>query len=138
MRSAGTIGRGANAGPPAGKGREGPVPDPADRRHRQRLPLPGTLTGSMGLESIRVLNLSSMGAMIEHLNRLTPGQPCRLGLRLAGRDLDLSASVVWSALDRIEEGPEGERECYRSGLFFADLPEGVGTHLQQYLTTLGR
>ncbi len=110
----------------------------ADRRKRGRVNLQGTLRGTLGLGGeVRVINLSLGGAMIEHGEGLSPGQPCVLGLRLAGLDLRLRARVAWSRVHRASRSLGGESEVrFRSGLQFAELPEGAEVHLRHYLAGL--
>lgn len=110
----------------------------ADRRKRGRVNLQGALCGTLGLSAeVRVINLSLGGAMIEHRERLSPDQPCLLGLRLAGLDLRLRARVVWSRAHSAGRTLGGESEVsFRSGLQFTELPEGAEVHLRQYLARL--
>lgn len=116
----------------------GAMGEASNRRQRLRLNLPATLRGSMGLSGdLRVINLTPDGAMIEHGERLFQGQPCVLGLRLAGVNLRLRARVVWSQIYRVQSSPTGEEEIrFRSGLHFPDLPGGAEAHLRHYLGKL--
>jgi hypothetical protein len=92
----------------------------------------------MGLAGdIRVINLSASGAMIEHLDRLAPGQPCVLTVPLAGVELRLRARVAWCQVHSVQNLPNGNGEIrFRSGLHFSDLPEDSASHLHHYLARL--
>ena len=109
-----------------------------DRRRRIRVNLPANLRASMGLAAdVRVLNLSPGGAMIEHLDRLAPGQIYMLTLRLGGVDLRLRSRVVWCQVHGLPNPPTGEGEiCFRSGLKLSNIPEGAEVHIRHHLATL--
>ena len=112
--------------------------DGFDRRRNCRVNIPGTLRGSIGLVGVRVINLSPTGTLIEHRERLSPGQTSIFGLRLAGVDLRLPARVAWCRVHSVLSVPGGEGELrYRSGLHFSDLPQGAEAHLREYLASLG-
>ncbi len=110
----------------------------ANRRQRLRLAVPERLPGSVNLRTeVRVLNLSSDGAMIEHSERLFPGRTCTLFLQLPGNQVRLETQVVWSQVTRIQRDapPEGGLR-FRSGLHFGNLPEAAEAQLRDYLAML--
>ncbi len=109
-----------------------------DRRRYPRVKLPNGMAGSLGLPSdVRLMDLSPAGAMIEHMDRLSPGGTCVLGVRLGGVDLRLRTRIAWSRVHSAGKDPSGEGELrFRSGLQFLDFPERAETHIRHYLATL--
>jgi|SRR3990172_4468143 len=94
-----------------------------DRRQHTRVKIPGGLLGSVGGgDEVSVIDLSRGGAMIEHTERLAPGETRVLTLSLIARDFHLPARVVWSHPYRGETSPPVQpRVAFRSGLCFTEL-----------------
>ncbi len=107
----------------------------AYRRRRVRVNLPASLEVSEGVRNdVRVINLSPVGAMIEHAVCLSPGESCFLSVRLAGADLCVQARVVWSRVHGSSESPgEAGMPLFRSGLQFRDVSEEAKDQMAQYL-----
>lgn len=106
-----------------------------ERRH-VRTSLTKVLRGSVGLRTdARVINLSPVGAMIEHTNRLAPGGKYVFFMQLLGMDLRVGARIAWTQVAGL--GPGAERTLrYRSGLHFLVLPEAAEVYLKYYLGSL--
>jgi hypothetical protein len=96
------------------------MPEYEKRRQAPRIVIPGRLEArAQATLSVRLLDLSTGGARIEHLNLLRPGSPCRLELPPALGAPTVSAQVVWSRVLGAEPSPDGERRIrYQSGLTF--------------------
>ncbi len=111
---------------------------PSPQRRRERVVLPGTLEGSIGIEGrVRIINLSPTGAMIEHAGRLYPSQNCVIGMRLSGAELRLRAQVVWSQVHSANGRLPGEGAIqFRSGLHFPNLPESTEAKILEFLAAL--
>lgn len=120
------------------EGLGGQIVRPKRRRRSGRVNLPAVLQGSVDVRyDVTVINLSASGAMIEHSERLSPGQTCSLFVLLPGVDLRLRAQLVWSQVNQIHRVPQGKGNIrFRSGLHFPNLAEGEAAHLRQYLATL--
>jgi hypothetical protein len=92
------------------------------QRRTPRFAVPGHLTlRARGTREVRLLDLSTGGARIEHLDGLRPGSPCELELPPALGVPPVSAQVAWSRV-LAEPSPEGKwRACYQSGLTFVGV-----------------
>ncbi len=100
-----------------------------DRRRVARLTVPRHLTGpGLELRLVRLLELSSEGARIEHSEHLREGLVCYVDLPPALGRVRLTGSVVWTRLHRGEQTFEGDaRVYYQSGLVFVGItPEQRG------------
>lgn len=81
----------------------------------------------------RLIDLSTTGARIEHVDLLRPGFACSLELPAANGSTVLSGQIVWSSVVGTEASPEGERHLrYESGLAFL----GVTAEQQVTLTKI--
>lgn len=66
-----------------------------------------------------LIDLSTMGAMIEHAYLLRPGNPCDLTIHWGEKDCSIRGRVIWSTVARSEKDEKGEDLLiYRSGLEF--------------------
>jgi hypothetical protein len=105
-----------------------------DRRQHRRVPvqrIPATVALA---QTVRLVNLSPAGAMLEHREPLAPGQPCVLDLRAPTGDVHLRGHVVWSHLYSMSTPAEGEDDRqYRSGVCFADPPAQVDPQIRSLL-----
>jgi PilZ domain len=73
-------------------------------------------------KEVRLLDVSRMGARIEHLDFLRPGAPCSLELPPPLGSLSLPAQVVWCTVIGRKGRPDGESQLVsRSGLRFIAL-----------------
>jgi hypothetical protein len=91
-----------------------------ERRRAQRVPIGGRLAGrARATQDVRLLDISTLGARIQHLNLLRPGSACALELPPVMGALFLSARVVRSTVVGTEKSPEGDRLLrYETGLAF--------------------
>jgi len=110
------------------------MPEYQKQRQTPRIVIPGRLDArAHATLPVRLLDLSTGGARIEHLNLLRPGSPCRIELPPALGAPTVSARVVWSRVLGTEPSPDGERRIrYQSGLAFV----GVTAEQQSALTRL--
>ena len=94
-----------------------------DRRESHRYFVSGRLTGkARATLDVRLLDLSSTGARIEHNHLLRPGMLCAFEFPPALGKLVLNARIVHSAVVGADQGPEGERLLrYQSGLTFLEV-----------------
>ena len=118
------------------------MPEYQKQRQTPRIVIPGRLDArAHATLPVRLLDLSTGGARIEHVNLLRPGSPCRLELPPALGAPTISAQVVWSRVLGVEPSPDGERRIrYQSGLTFLSLTaerQAALTRLLEQLTSGG-
>lgn len=94
-----------------------------ERRRAHRIMIAGRLGGrARAMLDVRIVDLSTTGARIEHLSLLPPGIPCTLGLPPAIGSLVLSARVVRSVVAGSDQSPGGKRLLrYESGIEFVGI-----------------
>jgi hypothetical protein len=94
-----------------------------DRRRIARLTVPWHLTGpGLELRLGRLLDLSPMGARIEHPDLLHEGVVCFVDLPPALGRLRLTGKVVWTRLHKAGKTFEGDKHrSYQSGLAFEEI-----------------
>ncbi len=109
-----------------------------ERRHSARLAIPSQFSDHGGqLQAVRLLELSSAGARVEHLAPLEAGLLCLVDLPPALGRGSLTGRVVWSRLHRHEQTPEGERRRYfQSGLTWTEFTPGQQERLGAALDIL--
>ncbi len=112
----------------------------ADARRVVRVQLPqGGVQGELdGQVAVTVLDLSPLGARLEHAEPLLPAQPCLLAFALPeAAPLRLPASIVWSRAHLPEPGSGETKWLYHSGVEFRDVPPTLARDLGAYLARLG-
>ena len=95
----------------------------AERRRVARVAVPWHLNGWVSeTREVRLLDLSTSGVRIEHVEPLRPGSSCTLELPPPLGSLHLTARIVWSLVRGGEQTPDGERRLhYQSGLAFTGI-----------------
>ncbi len=111
-----------------------------EQRRVPRVTIPGRVTARVRPDlEVRLLDLSTLGARIEHLTVLHPRLHCVLELPPPLGALPLSAEVVWSNVIGGEQTLEGERHLrYQTGLVFVDVTaeqQAVLSRILERLTT---
>jgi hypothetical protein len=119
-------------------GEESVVIEPPDRRHVARLSVPAHFGGAeLEPRLVRLIDLSTEGARVEHAGHLHEGLGCILDLPPALGGLRLSSRVVWNHLYKGEQTLEGDRNLYyQSGLTFTGLTADQRGALAAALQTL--
>ena len=109
-----------------------------ERRRGRRIVVPGRLGGRVRATlDARVLDLSTVGARIEHQNMLRPGFECTLELPPPMGGLILPVRVIRSTVVGTSESPAGERILrYESGLTFTKLTTEMQKALENVLGRL--
>ncbi len=105
------------------------------RRRVGRVPLPAGVPGTLDDQiPVTVLNLSPLGACLEHAEPLLPVQPCLLTLPLPDAGpLCLPADIVWTQAQPVAPDGDGAQRLYRSGVEFRDVPPAMAQALDTYL-----
>ena len=86
---------------------------------------------------VRLLDFSTHGARVEHLNVFRPGLRCAVKLPPALEGLALSAEVVWSSIIGGEHTLDGERRLRnQSGLVFVGVTREQAAALVSILERL--
>ena len=94
-----------------------------ERRRVARLTVPSHLGGfELELRLVRLLELSSEGARIEHPGHLHEGLVCFMDLPPALGRVWLTGRVMWTRLYKTEQTFEGDKHVYyQSGLLFIGI-----------------
>ena len=110
----------------------------SDRRCVARLTVPRQLRGpELELHLVHVLDLSVLGARIEHLEPMREGGECYLDLPPSLGRVRLTGRVVWTGLRGSEQTLEGDRRHhYQTGIEFTRLTVEQRTALACALETL--
>jgi len=109
-----------------------------ERRRVARLSVPRHLSGpELELRLVRLLDLSGLGARIEHLEPLREGTVCYVDLPPALGRVRLTGRIVWTGVRGGEQTPEGDRLLhYQSGMEFTALTPQQQTALAAVLEKL--
>jgi hypothetical protein len=99
------------------------MPEMADRRRAARLTVPRQLRGAeLELHLVQLLDLSLLGARIEHFEPMRVGVLCYVDLPPALGRVRLTGRIVWTKLRGSEQTVEGDRRHHhQSGIEFAGL-----------------
>ena len=110
----------------------------SERRRVARLTVPSHLGGfELELRLVRLLELSSEGARIEHPGHLHEGLVCFVDLPPALGRVRLTGEVVWTRLRKGEQTFEGDKHVYyQSGLAFVGITPEQQTGLAAALEIL--
>jgi hypothetical protein len=109
-----------------------------DRRRVARLTVPRHPSGpDLELRLVQVLDLSPLGARIEHRESLRAGSVCYVDLPPTLGRVRLPGRIVWTGVRGGEQTPEGDRVLhYQSGVKFTGLTPQQETALAAALATL--
>jgi hypothetical protein len=109
-----------------------------DHRRVARITIPSHLSAfELELRLVRLLDLSSEGARIEHPEHLHEGLVCFVDLPPALGRIRLTGRVVWTRLHKGEQTFEGDKRVYyQSGLVFTGITPEQQTALAAALEIL--
>jgi len=82
-------------------------------RRVQRIHFPQPLTGRLGMTEVRLIDLSVLGARVEHALPLAAGRHSRIAFEWDGEKIGADCRIVRSKI---------EKSVHRSGIEFVDLP----------------
>ncbi len=106
--------------------------DSPTTRRVERVRLAQPLVARLGATQVVLVDLSVLGARVEHHVPLAAGAFSKLTFEWEGRALTLGCRIVRSRLERFSVGANG-LTVYHSGLEFDRLPNESAKHLRQIL-----
>jgi hypothetical protein len=101
-------------------------------RRVQRVHMPQPLVARLGTAQVVVIDLSVLGARIEHASALAAGSTGRLAFRWEDEDISVDCRIVRSRLERFSVGADG-LTVYHSGLEFMNVPAGIKAALKRMI-----
>ncbi|HEY8132733.1 MAG TPA: hypothetical protein VII12_12680 [Thermoanaerobaculia bacterium] len=104
-----------------------------ERRKKQRIQLTRGLIGRFGVMGVVVLDLTDLGARIEHFDRLDVRKKAQFRLDWQKRTIETTAQVTSCRVHRFASGEEGVT-VYQSGLCFADYVGESQARLRELTT----
>src|SRR5690348_17304497 len=104
---------------------------PSDQqRNAERIPLPDPLDCTIEAADAKILELSLIGAKIEHFNRLSMNSSATVQLKWKGKPIKLKGKVARTEMRSIRGKPG-----YISGVTFADAAEKAPQELTWIMST---
>jgi hypothetical protein len=101
-------------------------------RRVQRIHLPQPLVARLGASQVILIDISILGARVEHHTPLTAGAFCRLAFRWEDHEIVAECRIARSRLERFSTGPDG-MTVYHSGLEFEQISEASGAGLKRMI-----
>jgi len=101
-----------------------------ERRKKTRIQLTRGLIGRFGVMGVVVLDLTDLGARIEHFERLDLRKKAQFRLDWQQRMIETAAQVMSCRVHRFASGEEGVT-VYQSGLFFTDYAGDAQARLRE-------
>lgn len=101
------------------------------RRSAERVPLDIPIEGKIGEIFVRLVEISLIGCLLEHSDRMSMGSTFTVQFRWAGENVSLKGRVV-----RTQMRPVDGRPGYLSGVQFAERVEDSPEPLQRVLRSL--
>src|SRR5687767_14617984 len=91
-----------------------------ERREFQRLDLERPVVGRFGATNILIVNIGVAGALLEHHAEVGVGEQRRLVFQWANYEIQLSAEVVRSTVERFAGSGDKKTPVYRTGVKFLE------------------
>ena len=101
------------------------------RRNAERVPLDIPIEGKIGEISVRIVEVSLIGCLLEHSDRMSMGSTFTVRFRWAGETVSLKGRVA-----RTEMRPVEGKMGYLSGVQFAETIDDAPEALQRILRSL--
>ena len=102
---------------------------PNRTRRVQRIQLAQPLMGRLGATPVVLVDISILGARVEHTVPLQAGARARLSFVWEDEEMTMEAHIVRSRLERFSVGADG-LTVYHSGLEFEEMPVDVKARLK--------
>src|SRR5882672_7936506 len=106
-----------------------------ERRKKQRTQLIRGMIGRFGVMGVVVLDITDLGARVEHFDRLDIRKKAPFRLEWQGKTIETTAQVMACRVHRFASGEEGVT-VYQSGLFFTDYVEDAAARLRELTTVV--
>ncbi|HVR41861.1 MAG TPA: PilZ domain-containing protein, partial [Thermoanaerobaculia bacterium] len=87
-----------------------------ERRRAERVVLSPSLTGTVGGQKVRMLDIGPIGTRVEHEDPLTDGAPLELSFRWDEEEIRIQCDVVRS--DEHAHDPRERANIFHTGLQF--------------------
>lgn len=104
----------------------------ARSRRVQRIHLARPLIARLGATQVVLVDVSMLGARIEHHTPLSTGQQAALAFRWDEEDIEVECRIVRSRLERFSVGADG-LTVYHSGLEFVEPPAQTKAQLKKMI-----
>jgi hypothetical protein len=91
-----------------------------ERREFQRLDLERPIVGRFGATNILIVNIGVTGALLEHHAEVGVGEQRRLMFQWANYEIQLTAEVVRSTVERFTGSGDKKTPVYRTGVKFLE------------------
>jgi len=117
-----------------------PIPpiDPGkERRRAPRVRMKGQTPAQLQLKNVTLLDLSLSGALVEHVEPVSPGEIYRLSFPVEGKQIQVLARAVRAFASHRVTIAGGERQLvYRTGMEFVGIEKGAADLISAYLDRL--
>lgn len=104
-----------------------------ERRREKRLQLAEPIVARFGTSVVVLIDLSPLGARIEHYSRIERGTERALRVDWAGDQVGIRGTIVRSRVDRFIPGDQG-LTVYRSGVAFDPVQSEQIAHVRQLIS----
>jgi hypothetical protein len=104
-----------------------------ERRKKKRIQLTRGIIARFGPLGVVIMDITDVGARIEHFTRLEIGKRSRFRMEWQERELVIEAQVRSC---RVHRFAPGEETIYQSGLAFVDLSEETAAILKDMVATI--
>ena len=115
-----------------------PPPDPGkERRRGPRARAKEETPAQLQLKNVTLLDLSLSGALVEHVEPVSPGEIYRLSFPVEGKQIQVLARAVRAFASHRVTIAGGERQLvYRTGMEFVGIEKGAADLISAYLDRL--
>jgi DNA-binding response OmpR family regulator len=114
-----------------------PVEAGQDRRRTARVHLRVGSPAHLQLKDVRVVDLSLSGALVEHIEPVSPGEIYRLTFPVDGQEVQVLARAIRAfAVHRVLVAGGERRVVYRTGMEFVGIEKGSAELVSAYIERL--
>jgi DNA-binding response OmpR family regulator len=115
-----------------------PPPEPgSERRRASRVRMEDASPAHLQLKDVYLLDISLLGALIEHSEPISPGEIYRLSFPVEGKEVQVLARALHAFASHRITTPRGEwRIVYRTGMEFVGLEKDASELISAYVEGL--